>query len=103
MVPAPVVAYKLDRLLSRRRRRLRHVRTSDHRTVDALGVPVTAGETDTGGKGWFGTVQVGCDYQFADRWVIGAFADYDFSSLKGNFQPTGLSARAASASTAKRS
>jgi outer membrane immunogenic protein len=61
-----------------------------HRTVDPLGVPFTAGETDTGGKGWFGTVQVGCDYQFADRWVIGAFADYDFSGLKGNLQPTGL-------------
>ena len=61
-----------------------------HRTIDPTGVPVTAGETDTGGKGWFGTVQVGCDYQFADRWVIGAFADYDFSGIKGNFQPTGL-------------
>ena len=61
-----------------------------HRTIDPLGVPVTAGETDTGGKGWFGTVQVGCDYQFAQRWVIGAFADYDFGSIKGNFQPTGL-------------
>jgi outer membrane immunogenic protein len=61
-----------------------------HRTIDAFGVPVTAGETDTGGKGWFGTVQVGCDYQFAQRWVIGAFADYDFSGLKGNLQPTGL-------------
>jgi outer membrane immunogenic protein len=61
-----------------------------HRTIDAAGVPVTAGETDTGGKGWFGTVQVGCDYQVADRWVIGAFADYNFSGIKGNFQPTGL-------------
>ena len=53
-------------------------------------MPVTAGETDTAGKGWFGTVQVGCDYQFAERWVIGAFADYDFGSIKGNLQPTGL-------------
>ena len=61
-----------------------------HRTIDPFGVPFTAGETDTGGKGWFGTVQVGCDYQFAERWVIGAFADYDFSGIKGNFQPTGL-------------
>jgi outer membrane immunogenic protein len=64
--------------------------TQRHRTIDPFGVPVTAGETDTGGKGWFGTVAVGCDYQFADRWVIGAFADYDFSSIKGNFQPTGI-------------
>jgi outer membrane immunogenic protein len=42
-------------------------------------LPVT-----NGGRGWFGTVQVGCDYQFADRWVIGAFGDYDWSGLKGN-------------------
>ena len=61
-----------------------------HRTIDPFGVPATAGETDTGGKGWFGTVAVGCDYQFADRWVVGAFADYDFSNIKGNFQPTGI-------------
>jgi len=39
------------------------------------------------GKGWFGTVQGGCDYQFAlgGNWqvVIGAFADYDFADIKG--------------------
>src|ERR1043165_4486799 len=61
-----------------------------HRTIDAFGVPVTGGETCAGGKGWFGTVQVGCDYQVAPSWVIGAFADYDFTGLKGNFQPTGI-------------
>jgi outer membrane immunogenic protein len=61
-----------------------------HHTVNAAGAPVTAGETDTGGKGWFGTVQVGCDYQFADRWVIGAFGDWDWSGLRGNLQPTGI-------------
>jgi outer membrane immunogenic protein len=37
-----------------------------------------------GGRGWFGTVQVGCDYQIAPTVVIGAFGDYDFSSIKGN-------------------
>jgi outer membrane immunogenic protein len=35
------------------------------------------------GKGWFGTVQVGGDYQFADLWVVGAFGDFDFSDFKG--------------------
>ena len=59
-----------------------------HHTVTALGG--TAGETDTGGKGWFGTVQVGCDYQVADRFVIGAFGDWDWSGLRGNLQPTGI-------------
>src|SRR5437762_8111718 len=40
----------------------------------------TATETASG-KGYFGTVQGGCDYQFAlGSWgvVIGAFGDYDF-------------------------
>src|SRR5436309_9511842 len=38
-----------------------------------------------GGRGWFGTVGGGCDLQIASNWVIGAFGDYDFSSLKGDF------------------
>src|SRR5450432_1476181 len=41
----------------------------------------------SGGRGYFGTVQAGCDYQFplgSYNLVIGAFGDYDFSSLKGN-------------------
>jgi outer membrane immunogenic protein len=41
--------------------------------------------TDTGtsgGRGYFGTVQGGCDYQF-NQFVIGAFADYDFSDIHG--------------------
>ena len=37
----------------------------------------------TGGKGYFGRVQTGYDYQFANTWVLGVFADYDFSSIKG--------------------
>src|ERR1700682_20798 len=46
--------------------------------------------TTTGGRGYFGTVQGGCDYQFAamgQQFVIGAFGDYDFSSLKGKLNP----------------
>jgi outer membrane immunogenic protein len=39
---------------------------------------------DFGGRGWFGTVQVGCDYQIGSNIVIGAFADYDFSHLRGD-------------------
>jgi outer membrane immunogenic protein len=40
-----------------------------------------------GGRGYFGTVQGGCDYQFplgTYNLVVGAFGDYDFASLKGN-------------------
>jgi outer membrane immunogenic protein len=36
-----------------------------------------------GGKGWFGTVGGGCDYQLSSDWLIGAFADYDFADIKG--------------------
>jgi outer membrane immunogenic protein len=39
---------------------------------------------DNGGRGWFGTVQVGCDYQIGSNIVIGAFGDYDFSGIKGD-------------------
>ncbi|MGQ0685109.1 outer membrane protein [Bradyrhizobium sp.] len=38
-----------------------------------------------GGRGWFGTVQGGCDYQFGGNIVVGAYADYDFSSIEGRF------------------
>ncbi len=51
-------------------------------------VPITASAT-AGGRGWFGTVQAGCDYQFADRWVVGVFGDYDFGRLRGDFNPVG--------------
>jgi outer membrane immunogenic protein len=60
----------------------------DHRTLDAAFVPFATAEQTHGGRGWFGTVQVGCDYQVSPRWVIGAFGDWDFSSIKGNFAPT---------------
>jgi outer membrane immunogenic protein len=41
-------------------------------------------------KGWLGSVGGGCDYQFGGGSpfgpiIIGAFADYDPSSIKGNF------------------
>ncbi len=42
-----------------------------------------------GGRGWLGTVQAGCDYQFGaagQQFVIGAFGDYDFESLKGSHE-----------------
>jgi outer membrane immunogenic protein len=45
----------------------------------------TGTEIRTGGRGWFGTLGGGCDYQFGERWVIGVFGDYDFASIKGDF------------------
>jgi outer membrane immunogenic protein len=61
----------------------------EHRTLDPQRVPFVGqvGDVTSGGRGWFGTVQVGCDYQFGNRWVLGAFGDWDFGSLKGNMSP----------------
>ena len=49
-------------------------------------VPLSS-STTSGGSGWFGTVQGGCDYQFRSNWLVGAFADYDFGSIKGQYSP----------------
>ena len=46
--------------------------------------------TTAGGRGYFGTAGGGCDYQFGLAGldlVVGAFADYDWSSLKGKVNP----------------
>lgn len=40
---------------------------------------------DVGGKGWLGKVGLGYDYQFMDRFVIGAFADADWSNIGGQY------------------
>jgi outer membrane immunogenic protein len=64
----------------------------DHRTLDPQRVPFATLEQTHGGRGWFGTVQAGCDYQFAPRWVVGVFGDWDFGSIKGNFAPTNFPA-----------
>ena len=47
----------------------------------------------TGGRGYFGTVQGGCDYQFAlgtYNLVVGALGAYDFADLKGNHRSPGF-------------
>ncbi len=41
-----------------------------------------------GGRGWFGTVVAGLDYQFSDRMVVGIFTDADFSAIKGRLADT---------------
>jgi outer membrane immunogenic protein len=51
--------------------------------INATGAQRTPTETG-GGRGWFGGGQVGCDYQIASSWVIGAQADWDWANLKGS-------------------
>ena len=53
----------------------------ENRAYDNSGVAVDT--TTHGGRGWFGTVQVGCDYQMGPTFLIGAFGDYDVGNLKG--------------------
>jgi outer membrane immunogenic protein len=62
----------------------------DNVVLDAITrIPIIIGQT-AGGSGAFGTVQVGCDYQWSSSWVIGAFADYNFANLKGELGTLGL-------------
>jgi outer membrane immunogenic protein len=49
----------------------------------APGAQLTSTDSD-GGRGWLGRVGGGCDYQF-QQFVIGAFADYDWTDLHGQF------------------
>ena len=57
---------------------------------------------DVGAKGWLGKVGAGWDYQFAGplgNWLIGVFADGQWSNIKGNdsfFCPVGVCAGPAS-------
>jgi outer membrane immunogenic protein len=47
------------------------------------GVPGTTISQTDGGNGWLGRVGLGCDYQVAPRWVIGAFGQYDWMNVSG--------------------
>jgi outer membrane immunogenic protein len=58
----------------------------DHTTTDPFG---TTPRTTTGGRGYFGTAQFGCDYQFDQNWVIGAFVDGNWGSMRGDLQDVG--------------
>jgi outer membrane immunogenic protein len=54
-------------------------------SITALnGSPLSKDQT-LGGRGWFGTVGGGFDYQFSGPFVAGVFGDYDFSNIKGDW------------------
>ena len=53
-----------------------------HETDPGL-VADEASTTTGGGRGWLATGQVGCDYQIASSWVIGAFGDWDWANIHG--------------------
>jgi outer membrane immunogenic protein len=58
-----------------------------------LGGP--ASSTDVGGKGWLGKVGLGYDYQFMGNFVVGAFADADWSNISGRYNINTLAVPAA--------
>jgi outer membrane immunogenic protein len=62
---------------------------SSQQIVTATGAAINP-SLDQGGRGWFGTGQFGCDYQISSSWVVGAFADGDFSDIHGNFTGQGF-------------
>jgi outer membrane immunogenic protein len=66
---------------------------SDATEIVASTGAVVLPEGTTGGRGWLGQVQGGCDYQFAlgslGNWVIGAFADYDWMDIHGTHNGLG--------------
>ncbi len=50
------------------------------------GVCVLCVEQRQGGRGYFGTVGAGYDWQFGGPWVAGIFGDGQFGSIKGTIQ-----------------
>jgi outer membrane immunogenic protein len=52
--------------------------------TDPAHVALMPSET-SGGRGWFGTAGAGCDYQVSSSIVIGAYGDWDFGDIKGQF------------------
>jgi len=60
----------------------------DERSGTSFGSPLPL--STSAAKGWLGSIGGGCDYQFAGvtpfgPLVLGAFADWDPSNIKGNF------------------
>ncbi|WP_291852861.1 outer membrane beta-barrel protein [Bradyrhizobium sp.] len=57
---------------------------AETRQVDPTTGAFVAHQGDAGGRGYFGNVQVGCDYQFGGNFVFGAFGDYSFMDVDGD-------------------
>jgi outer membrane immunogenic protein len=57
-----------------------------------FGLPITGGSVSSdgiGGQGVFGTLLLGYDHRFGS-FVLGVFADYDFSGISSDFSALGL-------------
>jgi outer membrane immunogenic protein len=58
-------------------------RTNRDSRDDVTGV-INVLNSTSGSDGWLATAGVGCDYQVASRWVIGAFGDGTWSDISGD-------------------
>jgi len=63
--------------------------TQDHFSETDPGHVALSATTTSGGRGWYGQVGGGCDYQFTlgtlGNFIIGALGDYSFMNLHGTF------------------
>jgi outer membrane immunogenic protein len=57
--------------------------------VDPKSTVGTAIDQVQSGKGGFATVIAGFDYQFAERWVAGVYADFDLAAINGTLHDEG--------------
>jgi outer membrane immunogenic protein len=68
-----------------------NVWNNDHSLTGPVGTTtVNTVSTTDGGRGYYGRVGAGCDYQLTgsfSNWVIGIMGDYDFMDAPGNFNP----------------
>jgi outer membrane immunogenic protein len=66
--------------------------TQSHSNFDTATGVVNTAEQTAGGRGYYGEVGGGCDYQFSlgsmGNFVVGVLGGYDFMSLKGAYTDT---------------
>ena len=65
----------------------------------ATGACVVCTTTDHSGRGWLGEIGLGYDAQVSDKIVLGAFFNYDFSSMRGTIEDQSLGVVSASGKT----
>jgi outer membrane immunogenic protein len=58
----------------------------DNNSETFPGLVATTTTQTMGGRGWYGQVGAGCDYQVTPSILIGAFGDYNFMDLHGQFE-----------------
>lgn len=57
--------------------------SSDQHSINGAGA-TTSVDTRTGGRGYFGTVGLGYDYQLTPAWVVGVFGDAQWGDIRGS-------------------